>query len=52
MQTSEVTMTPYGEVICGNCGRLIECNEFGDMPHKCPECGAILGYSIFKEAKQ
>lgn len=39
--------TPYGELICEHCGSTIECNEFGDMPHKCKNCGAILDYSAF-----
>lgn len=27
------------------CGAEIVCNETGDMPERCPKCGAKLNYS-------
>lgn len=44
---TEVYETPFGEVICGRCGYEIECDDCGDMPEKCPDCGANLNYGIF-----
>ena len=31
------------------CGAAIECNECGDMPDVCPECGAELDYSRLED---
>ena len=45
----EVFETPYGEVLCGRCGYELECNDCGDMPDVCPECGAKLMYSYYDE---
>ncbi len=44
----EVFETPYGEVLCGRCGCELECNECGDMPEVCPECGVTLSYSYYE----
>lgn len=44
----EVYETPVGEVLCGRCGRELECNDCGDMPDICPECGAPLNYSYYE----
>lgn len=45
----EVYEGPFGEVICGRCGYELVCNDCGDMPNFCPNCGAELGYSIYEE---
>lgn len=46
----DVFETPFGEVLCGRCGAELECDECGDMPEICPECGAFLPYEVYKEA--
>ena len=45
----EVYETPFGEVLCGRCGCELECDENGDMPDICPECGAELGYAYYEQ---
>ena len=45
----EVYETIFGEVLCGRCGAELECDECGDMPERCPECGAKLDYSYYEE---
>ena len=45
--TDEVYDTPFGDVLCGRCGAELECDECGDMPEFCPECGAKLDYSYY-----
>ena len=47
----EVVETPYGEVLCGRCGYSLECNEYGDMPDVCPECGEVLNWEEWDEQK-
>lgn len=34
----------FGELLCGACGVTLTCDDFGDMPLVCPECGAELKY--------
>ena len=41
---AEVFETPYGEVLCGRCGYSLECDECGDMPETCPECGEPIDW--------
>ena len=38
-----------GIVHCGECGAELLCNETGDMPDVCPECGRRLEYDSFME---
>ena len=38
-----------GIVHCGECGAELLCNETGDMPDVCPECGRRLEYDFFRE---
>lgn len=47
--TAEVYDTPFGDVLCGRCGAELECDECGDMPEFCPECGAKLDYSYYEK---
>ena len=47
--TAEVYETPFGDVLCERCGAELECDECGDMPELCPECGAKLDYSYYEE---
>ena len=37
-----------GLLYCDDCDHIIECNECGDMPETCPECGAELDYSYIE----
>lgn len=39
----------FGELLCGACGVTLTCDDFGDMPLVCPECGAELKYINKKE---
>ena len=38
-----------GVARCGECGTELLCNETGDMPDVCPECGRRLEYDFFRE---
>ena len=38
-----------GVARCGKCGTELLCNETGDMPDMCPECGRRLEYDSFIE---
>ena len=38
-----------GVARCGECGAELLCNETGDMPDVCPECGRRLEYDSFME---
>lgn len=49
MEKVNVYETPYGEDLCGRCGHELECNDCGDMPDICPECGAVLSYNYYEE---
>ncbi len=44
-----VKMTDYGVTVCGNCGAELVCDDCGDMPDKCPDCGCDLDYSKIDE---
>ena len=44
---SRVLLTDYEETYCEMCGRTLECDEYGDMPDRCPDCDRQLDYSIF-----
>lgn len=46
---SEVYISIFGEAICGCCGYELECNDCGDMPEICPECGSQLDYEHIDE---
>lgn len=48
IKSVEVYETPFGEVLCGCCGAELECDDCGDMPEICPQCGAILDYSCYE----
>lgn len=52
VEVVEVFETPFGEVVCGRCGAELECDECGDMPEICPECGAFMSYEIYEEEHQ
>lgn len=39
----------HGNTRCGVCCEPLFCDENGDMPDKCPHCGAPLDYSIYAE---
>lgn len=41
---TQVFETFLGELLCGTCGYELECDECGDMPETCPECGSHLSY--------
>ena len=43
-----VRTNDFGLTYC-ECGAEIICNEFGDMPNTCPDCGATLDYSHVDE---
>lgn len=43
-------MNDFGELLCGACGVTLVCNDCGDMPLACPECGAELRYINKKES--
>ena len=43
-QRKRVKIDDVGLSVC-ECGAVLECDEFGDMPDTCPECGALLDYS-------
>lgn len=34
---------------CENCGEVLECDEFGEMPDVCPVCCAVLDYDHIDE---
>lgn len=40
-------MDEYGLTHCEGCGSEILCDENGDMPYVCPNCGVFLDYSEF-----
>jgi len=42
-------MDDLGVARCGECGAELLCNETGDMPDVCPECGRRLEYDSFIE---
>lgn len=42
-------MDDLGVARCGECGAELLCNETGDMPDVCPECGRRLEYDSFME---
>ena len=42
-------MDDLGVARCGECGAELLCNETGDMPDVCPECGRRLEYDFFRE---
>ena len=42
-------MDDLGGARCGECGAELLCNETGDMPDVCPECGRRLEYDFFRE---
>ena len=42
-------MDDLGVARCGECGAELLCNETGDMPDMCPECGRRLEYDSFME---
>ena len=47
MTTTISAMLPresYGALYCKKCDADISCNECGDMPNQCPQCGAPLIY--------
>ncbi|WP_155245008.1 hypothetical protein [Enterocloster clostridioformis] len=37
----------YGELLCPECNTIICCNECGDMPDKCPQCGEEIDYTDY-----
>lgn len=39
----------HGNTRCGVCYEPLFCNECGDVPEACPNCGAPLVYSSFNE---
>lgn len=41
---SEALETEYGELRCAHCNELLLCDECGDMPEECPNCGSTLVY--------
>lgn len=41
---AEIAETEYGELRCALCNELLLCDECGDMPEECPNCGATLVY--------
>lgn len=43
----EVFEAHCGELLCGRCGYELECDDCGDMPDYCPECGAKLDWSFY-----
>lgn len=38
----------HGNTRCGACCTPLWCNDCGDMPETCPQCGAPLDYSIYR----
>jgi hypothetical protein len=42
--------TEDGLVICGECGKELECDAAGDMPDICPGCGKRLEWSEWVES--
>lgn len=39
----------HGNTRCGACYAPLWCNDCGDMPETCPQCGAPLDYSFYDE---
>ena len=46
---SMVQVDDYGSCFCGNCKTQIVCDDCGDMPLTCPQCGRNLDWFVFKE---
>ena len=40
----------HGNTICGACCAPLFCDDCGDMPEACPQCGEPLEYSIYDPA--
>lgn len=45
-----VSIDDYGMTHCENCGAELLCNECGDMPDCCPQCGAAINWKDIEEA--
>ena len=41
---AECLETESGELRCAHCNELLLCDECGDMPEVCPNCGSTLVY--------
>lgn len=41
---ASVTEDDFGMMRCGICGAELLCDENGDMPDTCPQCGSALDY--------
>ena len=39
----------YGLVVCSECDEVLECDDGGDMPETCPNCGAWIDWSQWKD---
>lgn len=50
MKTVPVYEDEYGTTCCSKCHSELYCDENGDMPDKCPCCGASLDYHIYDQA--
>ena len=44
--------TTEGLLRCDHCGKIVECNENGDMPEVCQGCGDELDYSAIVASEE
>lgn len=47
-----VRIDDYGMTHCENCGAELLCNECGDMPDCCPQCGVAINWKDIEEAEK
>jgi len=41
--------TDDGLVICGACGKVLECDTNGDMPEYCPKCDTKVDWKHWNQ---
>jgi len=52
MKKVTVRIDDYGMTHCENCGAELLCNECGDMPDCCPQCGATINWKDIEVAEK
>ena len=52
MRRAFVLEDDYGLTYCETCKTVIECDENGDFPKRCPGCGGELDWTKWNEAQE